>query len=75
MLLQAVKDLNGIVARKKGDVFEYKPWHYLWKGMTEQERRVKGIYVNCYGHSEFQVLESGIDVAILKDSKDTTFSY
>ena len=38
--------------------------------MTEQERRDKGIYVECFGHGEFQVLKSGVAVIMVEDSED-----
>lgn len=50
---------------EKGDEVIYTPWNFEWQGMTEQERVEKGIFVNCYGHGEFEVYKLGEDVSIM----------
>lgn len=70
MKLRFVKDTTGIYNHsfKKGEIIEYKPWNFIWKNMTEEERVKKGIFVFCYGQGEFNVFETEIE--ILKEQND-----
>ena len=63
-MIKMIRDKRGIVNRSKGELLFYKPWDYEWQGMTEQQRVSKGIYVNCFGHGEFEVLKVGIDIEL-----------
>ena len=62
MKLECLKDIKGIVERKKGDIINYIPYKPMWQDMNEEERIQKGIYVICYGMGEFEVLKEGVDV-------------
>ena len=57
MILEFIKDTKGIYNDIfiKGEIKEYQPWLHSWQGMTEPERVAKGLFVECYGHGEFQV--------------------
>tara|TARA_R110000822_G_scaffold100746_1_gene226529 strand:- start:51 stop:248 length:198 start_codon:yes stop_codon:yes gene_type:complete len=63
-MIKMIRNKRGIVNRSKGEILFYNPWDYEWQGMTEQQRVDKGIYVNCFGHGEFEVLKVGIDIEL-----------
>ena len=65
MKLRAIKNINGIINRKHGDIFDYAPWLFDWQGMSEPERVRKGIYIHCFGHGEFEVLNEGDTVELI----------
>mgnify|MGYP003646230609 FL=1 len=63
-MIKMIRDKQGIVNRRNGELLFYKPWDYEWQGMTERQRVDKGIYVNCFGHGDFEVLKLGIDIEL-----------
>jgi hypothetical protein len=63
--LKALKDIDGIVTRKKGDVIEYYPWDSIWQSLDEPSRVAKGLFIHCYGMGEFEVLWAGKDVEVM----------
>ncbi len=55
--LKITRDIIGeMIPRRAGDMVTYHPWPHEWQGMSEPERVAKGIYINCYGQGEFEVL-------------------
>lgn len=60
--LQTIKDISGIVCRKRGDIFPYNPWNFQWQGIGEKDRVAQGLFIHCYGQGEFEVLRDGQDV-------------
>lgn len=56
MKLKVMRDINGIITRKAGDVIDYTPWPHEFQGLSEPERADEGLFVHCFGHGEFEVL-------------------
>lgn len=62
MKLKVIRDINGIVKRKVGDVIAYNPWPHEWRGLSESKRLENGFFLHCFGHGEFELLIEGVDV-------------
>lgn len=61
MKLCLKRDLPGPPERKAGDVIDYQPWPQEWKGMDEDSRTAKGIYLLCHGLDKFEVIHVPTD--------------
>ena len=64
MILTFLRDIDGIVARKSGDSIEYEPWDFEWQGISELDRIKMGLYVQCFGQGEFEILVVDRDVSV-----------
>lgn len=62
--LKLIRDYGGYNELKCGDIVEYKPFNRVWRGMTEQERVSRGLYVNCGGMNLYEDLKLNKDVVI-----------
>ena len=68
MKLKILKQINYFKTYNPGEIIEYKPWDYVWQGLTEPERVARGIFVYCFGHGDFIAFKvSEGDVEIVED--------